>query len=439
MNPRRFLQQLRKELPVWESRGWLTRDASQAILQDVLQRQSARSFPQVLALLGAVLSGVGLISYVAAHWDGFGRLTRIGILAAALYLSYIAGGVLAALRGYSRKFAEAGFLLGVFAFGASIMLLAQMYNIPVHAPSTAMFLWILGGLATVYLLPARSALSVTLVLSLIWTSMVSFHVLPRPHFSYLPLWCAFLPVIYRRRWVPELGEALLCLTIWSVILCFAIPGTWHRDAEVYLVQLYFFAYSSWLGIGFLLRDHARFACFATPFIWCGAVGTLGSLYFLSSPYFQGDKVSASWPWAGMTVWAFLLWCALLLYLWMEKGKPRVSGVSYWGFGWIGFAVVLISCNLFTADSVWLPILFNLSFFGVAVWLLLVDWQEAERKWSWIASVFFGLGLATRYFEHFWSLQGRALFFTAGGLLLILYAWFLHACNRRVRARGQTPS
>jgi uncharacterized membrane protein len=75
-------------------------------------------------MLGAILFGCAVMSFVAAHGTGMSKLTRLALLLAGLWGCYAAAFGL--FRRQLNAFAHAAVLGGIALFGASIMLIAQM-------------------------------------------------------------------------------------------------------------------------------------------------------------------------------------------------------------------------------------------------------------------------------------------------------------------------
>src|SRR5690606_19372167 len=122
------------------------------IRADLAQRGSGIDLSTSLAVLGAVLIGFAAMSFVAANWQDMPRIARLGLLIAALWGSYgLAGGLLA--RGHA-GFGHAAVLAGVGVFGASIMLISQMYHIDGNPPD-AVLTWAAGALLAGILLSSN--------------------------------------------------------------------------------------------------------------------------------------------------------------------------------------------------------------------------------------------------------------------------------------------
>ena len=76
-----------------------------------------------LALAGALLLGVGVITWFAAHWNEISKLIKLLLIFLALTGSHVAHGLCMTRRTLPR-----------LVFGAAIMLIGQIYHIDAHFP-----------------------------------------------------------------------------------------------------------------------------------------------------------------------------------------------------------------------------------------------------------------------------------------------------------------
>ena len=118
----------------------------------------------VIAIMGATLVGLGIITYVAANWSAIPPLARVALLVAVTAAIYAGGWVLLARFGL-RRTGAAVILAGALAYGAAIHLIAQIYHLPVNHPGLTAA-WFLGVAPIAYIVRARSLLTLALILLL---------------------------------------------------------------------------------------------------------------------------------------------------------------------------------------------------------------------------------------------------------------------------------
>jgi uncharacterized membrane protein len=109
---------VRRDILRWTELGLIDKAAADALRRDVeANERKSLSFGSVLAIMAALLFGAAILLVIAANWEAFPRLLRVGVLFAIIFAAYV-GGALLKLR-----------LIGVAAFGGSIALIGQMYHL----------------------------------------------------------------------------------------------------------------------------------------------------------------------------------------------------------------------------------------------------------------------------------------------------------------------
>jgi uncharacterized membrane protein len=229
-----YRQRVERDLIRWQDQGWITPPHGDAIRQDLLQRPSRVDLAGTLAILGAVLIGLGVMSFVAANWPHLSKLAKLCIIAVSLIASYSMAATL-----FARKLdplAHAAVLLGTAVFGGGIMLVSQMYHLDGHAPDT-IWLWGFGALIAGFLVPSNPTLAAAMVLFGLWSSweLTTFGS-PQIHWAFLPFWTLTTAGFVYTRWPPGLHLAALALTVWVIVLGYQTTG-FGKDAGHVVVLL----------------------------------------------------------------------------------------------------------------------------------------------------------------------------------------------------------
>lgn len=211
-----YRQRIERDLIRWQELGWIAPPHGEAIRRDLAQRPSRVDLAGTLAILAAVLIGLGVMSFVAANWPHISKLAKLAIIAVGIIASY---GLAAAL--FARKLdplAHAAVLLGTAVFGGGIMLISQMYHLDGHAPD-AIWLWGIGALIAGLLIPSKPALASAMVLFGLWSSWeLTTYGGPQIHWMFLPFWAATTAGFIYTRWPPGLHIAALALSVWVVVM-----------------------------------------------------------------------------------------------------------------------------------------------------------------------------------------------------------------------------
>ncbi|MDP2141482.1 MAG: DUF2157 domain-containing protein [Gammaproteobacteria bacterium] len=122
----------------------------------------------VLVALGYFFIGLALITLIGANWDDIPRALRMGGLVALTAATQISG-LRKFLSGRSDAAARV-FFLGNFFYGASIILIAQIYHLGEHM-ADGVFWWALGTLPFALIAPTFLLGLQTLSLALVWVFM----------------------------------------------------------------------------------------------------------------------------------------------------------------------------------------------------------------------------------------------------------------------------
>lgn len=220
-----YQRRLNRDLERWQAQGWIGSDAAGRIRADAA-RAGGVSLSGVLGILAAVLLAFAVMSFVAAHWTDMPRLARVALLFSFMWAAYLVSGFFHA-RGMT-AFRDAAILLGTAVFGASIMLISQMFHIDGHPPD-GVLLWWTGALAAGVALRSNPALALALVLVCLW-SLVWMSEHEGPHWPFLIGWALVSAAFLWQHWRPGAHLASLALSGFIVSLGYTL-----RDGHMHLL------------------------------------------------------------------------------------------------------------------------------------------------------------------------------------------------------------
>ena len=118
---------LARDLDHWVARGLLPQPLAAELLAEFDSRPQSFTVGRVLMMLAAVLVASALLLFIAANWDGMDRAIRSGLLIASIWIFHGAAAYTSA-RG-SHYWPGVFLVLALAAFGGSIALIGQMYNL----------------------------------------------------------------------------------------------------------------------------------------------------------------------------------------------------------------------------------------------------------------------------------------------------------------------
>ena len=119
----KFRGALRNELAIWIQKGIVTEETatqlSTAYELDNLRHESTRLLSAVIFTIGGLLLGGGLISFVAANWEGIPTPIKLALLFSALLGLHTVGFWLWHSKNW-RRLGHALIFCGCLVFGANI-------------------------------------------------------------------------------------------------------------------------------------------------------------------------------------------------------------------------------------------------------------------------------------------------------------------------------
>ncbi len=162
---REQLQFLNRELQYQQERGVISEEQKLQMLTDYEAKQGL-SFIRIMLTIGALLVGLGILSFIASNWAELGRAAKLSII-----LAVFLGAMLASYKisGPYPKTGKSLLYIGVLTYGAGIFLIGQMFNFGGHFTS-AFLLWALGAFPIAALFRDKLVYLFTCVLVIIYVS-----------------------------------------------------------------------------------------------------------------------------------------------------------------------------------------------------------------------------------------------------------------------------
>ena len=346
----------------------------------------------VLSTLGAVLIASGIISFVAANWQGMPAMAKLFLLIGGQTAAYWIGYQLQFVRGYPRV-GEAIMFTGAVWFGANVFLVAQSYHLGTDNPDL-MILWFLGVLPLAYL--ARST-SITVMAVGIFTVGIS--------------WKA-------ATWVD--GPESAFLVMGSLFLTAAL--------------LY--------SIGMLHLRRANLKLHAGPYLISGALLAIGLAYVLTFNEVFEDTLSLtildfqtlSGSYLALAGILSAVTGAALVVAVRNSDNNAVNPVGRYAEP--GVVALVIAFGWFTATLPFNSIALYVTAFNLLLVLLIfgsivlgiINRREALIN---VGIIFFVIDLSTRYIELTVDMLDTSLAFVVGGLLLLGVGYGMERARRQL--------
>jgi uncharacterized membrane protein len=182
------------ELPALLKANVITEETAQKIKEFYNKNgdESQNKLFIIFGVLGAILSGLGIILILAHNWDDLSNTTKSILSFLPLIIGHFFCGYTILKKSENIVWRESSPVLLFFGIGASISLIAQVYNIPGNLNSF-LLTWMLLSLPLVYLLR-------TSIVSLLYIIGITYYCCNSNYFTYPKeqsylYWLLFLGII----------------------------------------------------------------------------------------------------------------------------------------------------------------------------------------------------------------------------------------------------
>lgn len=382
----------------WIDKGIITPEQHRQILELYGEKKRAVG---LVPLLGGLLVGLGILSFVAANWQAIPQLLRLLLLIVVMTGCYGAGETLRKKGQEKTGIAFTG--LGLICFGAGIVLTAQMFHLEAYDAAS----WIVGGTAGLlltFLYRSRFLFAISAVLFAVAQgySAAEFH-----QFSYAAFIIGFVGLgafVWKRQdsfltWLFSLSFIVQSIMLVAVndwkLLWVTVPA----------MLLY--------TLGDVLSNRKAFHPLQS------AVLTAAFLFdwFLVLVMGKGDFYGIRHDWLPEAAPFFSIIAVLLLASLVLKLR---SGRAVTAVEWLLIPVLMYMTD--AVDAIYVIVLFVFS-----LYLLWRGYMEEWRVKINLGTVLFLISTMTAYGKLTWDFMDKSLFFIVGGALLLALGWFL---NRR---------
>lgn len=388
---------IEKQIREWLESGTITQEQAEKMLADVNQKskeERSNKFIVAISTIGAILLGVGAILFVASNWREIPDLIKVLILLGSTFGAYYLGYLFKYDKKNLPKVGSALFFLGALLFGATLFLIAQIYNINANAHSLVL-IWLIGVLPLVYGFRSESIAALSCLLFFIWMGLFIFR---ENRFNDEIFF--YFPVIY----------------LSAGTLLFAIGGLHHFKPK--LIKI------------------------AKIFRIAGLKIAMLSLFLLTFNFFSG-YVNNNWVqnprmlenlssqiMLGIVLFSILSIIGLVINLFFNPSQSKTNSYENdIALGLLGFTLLFL---FFPAESNIYTVIYNLLFAGLTLFLIYIGYQTSSIKTVNIGIFWLSIFIFAKYFDFFWDLMDRALFFIVGGLILILGGIAMERKRRQIK-------
>lgn len=420
------------EVKAWMDEGLVTHEQATAICQrydiDPDQFDTRSAGYHLLVGLGFIFIGLALIVLIGANWSEIPRAIRMfGLIFSTLLIQGV--GLTTFRKGHLKK-ATSFFLLGNIFYGASIILIAQIYHLGEHMPD-GVFWWALGSLPIAILINSSWLTLFSLLLGILWLLLES-------QMGFYPtLFPIFLLSALAVLWRGKQNSMLFLTTVGATGLWleYTLAQLWkdHSHFNLYpehlavTVSLFIFLYAVshyWSGKdNHKLKDYG-----ALLSIWCIRFGLI-IMFVMSFRSPWEFLITAEWnhllSMGGIVL--FLLGGSIALSRESARYTPS-ENETWWRtpqlqplFGWIGlfgFSLVFLILTENTDHALYLQILFNTALIGMGIRLILKGIHDGVSHYFFLGITIILITAFTRYINLIENYIGGALLFMLFSALLL---------------------
>ncbi|XLS28564.1 DUF2157 domain-containing protein [Flavobacteriaceae bacterium M23B6Z8] len=207
----------------------------------------------ISGVLGALLTGLGIILILAHNWDSFSRFFKT--ILAFIPLAISQGLAVYALKKENETWKEAAGVLLFFSIGTAISLVSQIYHISGSLDSL-LFTWILLGAPLIYLLKSKSLILLHLIFSTWWLFLTGYGYRSDIPWFYLVFFSWIIP-FYVKFLKGEPEGNFTGIVSWLLPFCFTISlGAFvdRNDHMGFLLYMLAFGIMYLIGISPQFRE-----------------------------------------------------------------------------------------------------------------------------------------------------------------------------------------
>jgi uncharacterized membrane protein len=382
-----YLKRLSADLARWRQTGLLTDAQADTALADARAQgaKPAGSFSNVAAALGAVLFGLGIITFIGANWDVLPKLARLAAVLALLWLAF--GGAVIAFERKNDGMGHALALIGALAMGGAIALVGQTYHIEGSAAGL-LIPWAIGVLLAALVYSSRALLILYVILAFLYFAFA------RPGDFFLDHGPSTRPSLelFGVYYLP-----LLTIGAW-------IGRRWDSGAAMHLSGL---AALAWLVLLFI------------DSIWLGE-----KRGFIA---------------AGCLLAAAGAGFAAINEFWRMRTHERAASIGQaWSCGAVLIGLVIAEVALHDQKTLAVEMLFAAAALALSVWA--INWGEAPGRKAVrvFAVLLFAFECFFIYFALFGDMMFTAQFLLGAGALLLAVAFALRKLTRMPKQAEAAP-
>lgn len=435
-----WIRKLFEETKQWVAEGIIDEGQAARIKSVYSGKIEYGRLINTFAMIGSVLVGLGILLFVASNWDKLGRPTKIIIIFSAIagfnftayYFYYFKKDLRSLTEGFS--------LIGAFAFGAGIWLIAQMYQIHYNF-SAGMIFWILGIIPVALICRSWTIVALSSILSWLWLISYNVGYFQREACGFFLLALIIIALSYFYKQKFALFIIIAAFLSWLFHFWIAdimrVPHAFDNNAlmpQMLLVMLYASFGIVLYGLGIWHQKIGRFAGFSFMYKFLGMLILMLSTYSLTFAHHYYKHFALTVPAAtGIVIFLLSIIAVSLFYFLshlLAEGAERKEARLVFGFFILQLIATVISFVWPIAAS---PV-YNIALLVQVLGFMYAGFLRHSEGIFRMAIIVFFLDILSRYFDIFWQMMPRSILFIFGGIILIGGAIFADRKRKEMEQR-----
>ncbi|MDR1942303.1 MAG: DUF2157 domain-containing protein [Endomicrobium sp.] len=386
---------MKKYIEKWLGEGLISVNQAQQMRLDIEKDSSEKSSKRIIftfSMIGAALTGIGFILFVAANWQAIPSFVKVLILMSFTFSSAFGGYWLKYENKNYPKTGSSLLFLSTILIGALIFLTAQIYHINSdRSLHMLLLIWLLAVLPYAYIFFSRPVACLTSILFILWLTV-------------------FI-VSNNSLGISKEFPFIYCLT-GIFIFCFGKINNFIKDFDK-VSPVY-------IKTGLLL---IFFGMFMMTFSYFAKIDRTDFFDFATTWEFFPVRIVPS----------FLLLSIIMFLVSFFANPSRTNGVTEN----VLILTAIITC-MFILKYRFIPLLAVNLIFALMLLALIFSGYEQKTMFRINLGIFWLIiFIIVKYFDFFWKLLPRSIFFLSGGLLLVTTALFFEHKRRGLKTEIKT--
>jgi uncharacterized membrane protein len=385
-----------KLIQKWLRQKVINKTQANRMLADITTYKSEQKSNKLIvtvSTVGSILLGIGAILFIASNWEALSNIVKVIILLLSTFGAYYVGYYFKFQKQNLPRVGASLLFLGALLFGATVILVTQIYNINSNN-HILVLIWLVGILPLIYALDSQPVAGLASLLYFLWIGLF---------FSPINAWWFF----------EFLGPIIPVLYLVGAVLLFAIGGIHYLFEK--------------LGdIGRIYRIAGLKVIMITLFFFTFEFVSISSAYYLR----ELDKIPNQLI-AGLTIFSITAVLATVIN-WFFNKSERLSKLE--GPAGIGLVALALIFFFYPTDTSIYVLLFNLILAAFIGLLIYAGYEREDMKLVNIGMFWLIVFIIVKYFDFFWDLMSRSMFFMVGGLILVLGGIALEKKRRQIKKR-----